>query len=118
MWVRLLDLKNGFLFRNTNKQKGNRNNNICRFCEKNNDSDKVRDHCHLTGEYGSPAHQKKTNVTENQSNFIPFVFRNFSNCDCHLFFTKLIDKENDKVKFAIIPKTNEDCISVTYGCIR
>ena len=24
---------------------------ICRFCEKNIESDKVRDHCHLTGKY-------------------------------------------------------------------
>ena len=24
-------------------------NNICRFCEKNIQSDKSRDHCHLTG---------------------------------------------------------------------
>ena len=27
-------------------------------------------------------------------------------------------KKNDKVKFDIIPETNEEYISVTYGCIR
>ena len=27
-------------------------------------------------------------------------------------------KKNDKVDFEIIPKTNEEYISVTYGCIR
>ena len=32
-------------------------------------------------------------------------------------FKKLIDKTNDKVEFDIIPKTNEEYISVTYGCI-
>ena len=32
-----------------------RNNNICRICEKKL-SDKVRDHCHLTGKYRGPAH--------------------------------------------------------------
>ena len=26
-----------------------KNNDICRFCEKDIESDKVRDHCHLTG---------------------------------------------------------------------
>ena len=26
--------------------------------------------------------------------------------------------KNDKVKFDIIPKTNEEYISVNYGCIR
>ena len=30
----------------------------------------------------------------------------------------MVDKKNHKVKFNIIPKTNEDYISVTYGCIR
>ena len=27
----------------------------CQFCEKNFESDKVRDHCHLTGKYRGPA---------------------------------------------------------------
>ena len=35
-----------------------------------------------------------------------------------MFFKKLVDKKNDKVKFDIIPKSNEEYISVTYGCIR
>ena len=35
-----------------------------------------------------------------------------------MFFEKLVDKKNDKVKIYIIPKTNEENISVTYGCIR
>ena len=30
----------------------------------------------------------------------------------------MVDKKNDKVKFDNIPKTNEEYISVTYGCIR
>ena len=34
------------------------------------------------------------------------------------FFKKLVDKKKDKVDFDIIPKTNEEYISVTYGCIR
>ena len=35
-----------------------------------------------------------------------------------MFFKKLVDEKNDKVKFDIIPKTNEEYISVTYGFIR
>ena len=86
-----------------------RNNNICRFCEKEIISDKfVRDHRHLTGKYIGPAHNTcNINVTQKQSNFIPFVFHNLSNHDCHLFFKKPIDMKNDKVKLDIIPKTNE-----------
>ena len=95
------------------------NNNIWRFCEKNNESDKVIDHCDLTGKYRGPAHSKcEIIVTQDRSNFMPFIFHNFSNYDCHMFFKKLDDKKNDKVKFDNIPKTNEEYISVTYGCIR
>ena len=83
------------------------------------ESDKVRDHCHLTGDYRGPSRSKCTfNVTQKQSIFIPFVFHNFINYDCHMFFKKLVDKKNDKVDFEIVPKTNEEYISVTYGCIR
>ena len=35
-----------------------------------------------------------------------------------MFLKKLVDKKNDKVIFDIIPKTNEEYISVTSGCIR
>ena len=35
-----------------------------------------------------------------------------------MFFTKMVNKKKDKVDFEIIPKTNEEYISVTYGCIR
>ena len=32
------------------------NNNICRYCEKYNELDKLRDHCHLTRKYRGLAH--------------------------------------------------------------
>ena len=122
-----LENKMAFYFETTKKdiimtqkdEEDYRNNIICRFCEKNIESDKVRDHCHLTGKYRGPAHRKgNINVTQKQSNFIPFIFHNFSNYDCHIFFKKLVNKKKDKVDFEIIPKTNEEYISVTYGCIR
>ena len=122
-----LENKMAFYFKNTNKdiimtdenEDDYRNDNICRFCETFIESDKIRDHCHLTGSYRGPAHSKcNINVSQKQSNFIPFIFHNFSNYDCHMFFKKLVDQKNDKVKFEIIPKTNEEYISVTYGCIR
>ena len=91
---------------------------VCRFCEKNIECDKVRDHCHLTGKYRGPAHSIcNTNVTQDQSIIIPFIFHNFTKYDCHLFFKKVVDKKKDKVKFKLIPKTNKEYISVRYGCI-
>ena len=96
-----------------------RNNIIRRFCESEIISDKVRGHRHLTGKYRDPAHSKCiTNVTQKQSNFIPFIFHNFSDYDCHMFFKKLVDKKNEKKEFDIIPKTFEEYISMTYGFIR
>ena len=35
-----------------------------------------------------------------------------------MFFKRLIDLKKDKVKFKIIPKTNEEYNIVKYGCIR
>ena len=63
------------------------NNIICRLCEKEIISDKVRDHCHLTGKYRGPAHSIcNINVTQDKSNIIPLKFHNFIIYDCHLFF--------------------------------
>ena len=122
-----LENKMTFYFKNTKKdiimtkenEEGFKNNKICRFCEKEILSDKVRDHCQLTGKYRGPAHNTcNINVKQKDSNFIPFAFHNFSNYDCHMFFKRLVDLKKDKVKFKIIPKTNEVYISVKYGCIR
>ena len=100
-------------------EKDFKNNKICRFFEKNIKGDKVRDHCQLTGKYRGPARNTcNINAKQKNSNFIPFIFHNFGNNDCHMFFKKLIDKKKDKVEFNIIPKTNEEYISVTYGCRR
>ena len=91
------------------------NKNLCRFCEKNIESDKVRDHCQITGKYRGPAHNIfNINVTQQQSIFISFIFHDFSKYDCHRFFKGLVDLKKDKVKIKIIPKTNE-YISVRYG---
>ena len=55
----VIKLENGlnFYFKNTKKdimmteedEEDFKNNDICRFCEKKIESDKIRDHCHLTG---------------------------------------------------------------------
>ena len=116
-----------FFFKNTktdigmteDNEEDYRNNNICRFCEKEIVSQKVRDRCHLTGKFRDPAHNTcNKNVRQKVSNFIPFAFHNFSNYDFHRFFERLVNLKNDKVKFKIIPETNDEYISLTYGCIR
>ena len=95
-----LENKMAFYFKNSKKdiimtqdeEENYRKNNVCRFCEKINESDKVRDHCHLKCNYRGPAHSKcNINVIKEQSNFIPFIFPNFSKYDCDMFFKKLVD---------------------------
>ena len=81
----------------------------CRFCEKEIISDKVGDHCHLTGKYREPAHNScNINVTQKQSNFKPFVFLNFGNYGCHFFFTRSVDKKKNKLEIRNLRKTNEE----------
>ena len=89
-----LENKTAFHFKNTKKDiimtQENKeyfvNINICRFCEKIS-SDKVRNHCHLTGKNRGPAHSKcKINATQDESNIIPFTFHKFSSYDFHMFF--------------------------------
>ena len=95
------------------------NDNICRYCEKYIEINKVRDHCHLTGKYrGVPQNECNLQVKQKDSNFITIGLHNFSNYDCHMFFKTLVDRKKDNEKFEIIPKTDEKYISVKYGCIK
>ena len=122
-----LENKMAFFFKNTREdiimanenEEDFKNNNICRFCEKEILSDKVRDHCHLTGKYRGPARNTcNINVKQKDSNFIPVAFHKFSNYDSHMFFKRLVGLKKDKVKFEIIHKTKEEYIAIKYGCIR
>ena len=79
-----------------------RTDNICRFYEKEIISDKVRYNCHLTGKYRAPAHSKCIiNVKQKQSSSTSFIFHNFSNYSCPLFFKKLDDKENNRINLVL-----------------
>ena len=121
-----IENKMNFYFKNTRKdiimtkedEDDFKNSTNCWFCELPLDK-KVRDHCHLTGKYRGSAHEKcNINVRQKNSSFIPFLFHNFSNYGCHLFFKTLIDRKPDNVSLHVIPKTNEEYISISYGFIR
>ena len=68
-----LENRMAFYFKNTsndfilneNDEEHYRNNNICRFCGKEVNIDKVGDHCHSTGKYRGPANSNCIiNITE------------------------------------------------------
>ena len=68
------------------------------------DDDRVRDHCHLTGEYRGPAHSK-CNLKMKTPMFVPVLFHNLEGYDSHLFVKSLGGDVN------CIPKTDEKYIS-------
>ena len=63
---------------------------VCHICEENicDAKNKVKDHCHLTGEYRGAAHQE-CNLKYKEPSFIPVVFHNLSGYDAHLFIKQL-----------------------------
>lgn len=82
---------------------------VCHICKKKLFLDKVRDHCHLTGQYRGAAHQY-CNLRFSTPKLIPVFFHNLSGYDCHLFIKEL-GKCSGSVK--VIPKNKENYISFT-----
>ena len=70
-------------------------------CKKllDNDEDKVRDHCHITGKFRGAAH-KSCNLNFKLTKKAPVIFHNLTNYDSHLIFNEL-DKFDVKIK--VIP---------------
>ena len=68
---------------------------------------KVRDHCHYTGLYRSPAHSL-CNLRYKIPSYIPVVFHNLSGYDAHLFIRELGTHTSE---MEVIAKNKEDYIS-------
>ena len=79
----------------------------CWICKEPLNDDKVRDHCHYTGRYRGPAHNK-CNLKYRKPKFIPVVFHNLSGYDSHLFIKKLGSPNED---MDCIPNNEEKYIS-------
>ena len=75
--------------------------NSCWICKKfiNNDEEKIRDHCHVTGKSRGAAHQN-CNVNLKLTKKVPVIFHNLRGYDSHLIFNEL-DKFDVKIK--VIP---------------
>ena len=75
--------------------------------------DKDRDHCHFTGKYRGPAHNK-CNLQFRKPKFTPVFFHNLSGYDSHLFI-KNIGKSEGKIK--CIPNNEERYISFSKDIV-
>ena len=80
---------------------------ICHFCNKELLKDKVRDHCHFTGEYRGAAHNS-CNLKCRKSFIFPVIFHNLQAYDAHLFIKQLASLPG---KLKCIPSTEEKYIS-------
>ena len=64
--------------------------NTCWICEKliDNDDEKVRDHCHVTGKFRGAA-QWSCNINLQLINKVPAIFHNLRGYECHLILISL-----------------------------
>ena len=101
-----------------------RKTDTCHICEETvANSDKVRDHCHLTGKFRGPAHNdcnlkykwKKRQRTQN-SFVIPVIFHNLKGYDAHLLMSSFGKFKNRRIQ--CIPNNTERYLSVSSGGLR
>ena len=96
--------------------------NNCCLCDKKFGKvvDKVKQYCKLSGNYLGAAHQSCIDYVNkaDQHKVIPVLYHNFSKYDNHMFFNDLINSKVDKINLPVIPRTNEEYMSVKYGCVK
>ena len=84
------------------------NSHICWICKQELNTEKKRDHFHMTGKYRGAAHDKcikKLGVPRK----LPILFHNLQGYDRHINFTEL---HNFDVDIVIIPKGIDKYISI------
>ena len=79
----------------------------CHICGGELKEDKVRDHCHFTGQYRGAAHNS-CNLMCRKPKVLPVIFHNLQGYDAHLFIKQLARIEGDLI---CIPSTEEKYIS-------
>ena len=96
--------------------------NICWLCDINfvNINEKARHYCKMIGKYLGAAHQSCIDYINKVilHKFIPVLYHNFSKYDNHMFFNELINSKVEKKNLSVIPRTNEEYLSVNYSCIK
>ena len=92
---------------NTTVQKDFNNAVNCHICGNKLGSDRVRDHCHFTGEYRGAAHNH-CNLMCRKPKVLPVIFHNLQGYDAHLFIREIAKVEG---KLDCIPNTEEKYIT-------
>ena len=87
--------------------------NSCWICKKliDNEDEKVRDHCHITGKFRGSAHWD-CNINFQLTKKIPVIFHNLKGYDSHLIFSVL---HKCDVKISVIPNGLEKYMELFSG---
>ena len=80
---------------------------FCHICNTELLEDRVRDHCHFTGQYRGAAHNK-CNLQCKKPRILPVIFHNLQGYDAHLFIKQLASLPGE---LRCIPSTEEKYIS-------
>ena len=87
--------------------------NSCWICKKliDNDEEKVRDHCHVTGKFRGAAHWN-CNINFQLTKKVPVIFHNLRGYDSHLIFNEL---HKFDVKINVIPNGLEKYMAFFFN---
>ena len=87
--------------------------NNCWICKKliDNEDEKVRDHCHITGKFRGSAHWD-CNINFQLTKKIPVIFHNLKGYDSHLIFSEL---NKFDIKISAIPNGLEKYMAFFLG---
>ena len=85
----------------------------CWICKKiiDNEDEKVRDHCHITGQFRGSAH-RDCNINFQLTKKIPVIFHNLKGYDSHLIFSEL---HKFNLKINVIPNGLEKYMASFLG---
>ena len=93
----------------TEDENNYQNSQNCWICNEKLDTDKVRDHCHITGKSRGAAHSQ-CNLKLKIPKKLPIIFHNLEGYDEHLIFKELNNFDN--IDIQVIPKTSEKYMSI------
>ena len=97
---------------------------VCHICKLELGSDRVRDHCHLSGTFRGASHShcnlqfqfRQGKRSRNSKFYIPIIFHNLRGYDMHLLMESAGKYKNKKL--SCIPNNMEKYISFTLGNLR
>ena len=84
------------------------NSNICWIWKEELSTDKVRDHCHISGKFRGAAHNK-CNISLRIPKKLPIIFHDLQGYDGHIIFKRL---NNFDVDIEVIPKNIDNYMSI------